>query len=230
MIDRSSESGSTVIGSSLHGALRLTRKALRRFRYAVAPPPPPPAQLEMIWPAGSLDVPPMVLEAGFVLRTYTTADESAYFRLLARANLEPYSLDWWLPYLLPDGFFVVEEKSSGRMVATCFAAHHPTPRHPFGGQLGWLAADPEYAGRGLGYAATAAVTRRLVSAGYRRIYLTTDDVRLAAIRVYLKMGWLPLLYKDDMAERWKAVCGRVGQPFTAAAAITEDRCGRIPGP
>lgn len=192
-------------------ARRLGAGLLRRAQRLVVPVPVAPAQLEMVWPEQRLqDVPPVELPYGFGLRTFQPADEAAYYGLLARANLERFPLDWWVLHMLPDGFFLVEEEGSGKLVATCLAAHHPTDRHPFGGQLGWLAADQDYTGRGLGYAVSAAVTRRLVTAGYRRIYLTTDDFRLAAIKIYLKMGWVPLLYQEDMADRWKAVCNKLG--------------------
>jgi mycothiol synthase len=203
---------------------RLSLGILRRARRLVFPAPPPPAQLEMIWPEERLhEVPLVEIPPGFRLRTYQPSDEVAYFELLGRASLRPYPLQAWSTFLLPDGFFVIEEESSGKLVATCFAAHHPTPRHPFAGQLGWLAADRDYAGRGLGYTATAAVTRRLISAGYRRIYLTTDDFRLAAIKIYLKMGWVPLLYQEDMAGRWKAVCEKLGLPFDCGNATDEEQ-------
>ena len=45
------------------------------------------------------------------------------------------------------------------------------------------------------------------------IYLSTDDWRLPAIKVYLKLGYEPLLYADDMKGRWKAVCGKLGWPM-----------------
>jgi mycothiol synthase len=188
----------------------VARRAARIFVH----PPAPPAQLEMLWPEHRLaDLPVVNVPAGFLLRTYTPADEAQYFALLERAQMGRCPLDYWLQHVLPGGFFVIEEQSSGRLVATCLASHHPAARHPFGGNLGWLAADPDYSGRGLGFAASAAVVERLVSAGYRRIYLTTDDFRLAAISVYLKMGWVPFLYLPEMPERWRQVCGQLGWPY-----------------
>jgi mycothiol synthase len=52
----------------------------------------------------------------------------------------------------------------------------------------------------------AEVTRRLLSAGYREIYLQTDDWRLPAIKTYLNLGYVPLLCEPDMEERWRLVC------------------------
>ncbi len=76
-----------------------------------------------------------------------------------------------------------------------------------------MAGDARHAHRGLGRAVCAAVVRRLLSAGYHRIYLKTDDFRLPAITVYLRMGFVPFLYQQDMP----ALAGRLpqlGWPYT----------------
>lgn len=91
--------------------------------------------------------------------------------------------------------------------------HDHTEQHPFGGELGWLAADPAHAGRGLGMAVSAAVTGRLISAGYRNIHLYTEEWRLAAIKTYLKLGYIPFLFAPEMAGRWRKVCAQLQWPF-----------------
>jgi mycothiol synthase len=173
--------------------------------------------LEMVWPTTRLsDPPPITVAPGYALRQYTSGDRLAYFALLASAEMAPCPLDYWENHLLPDGFFVVEHCQSRALVATCFASHHPSLRHPRGGNLGWLAADPAHHGRGLGAAVSAAVTARLLEGAYRRIYLETNDHRLAAIKIYLQLGWVPLLYQSDMPGRWQAICEQLTWPFDPA--------------
>lgn len=92
--------------------------------------------------------------------------------------------------------------------------HDHSDLHPFGGELGWVAADPAHAGKGLGYAVCAAVTARLLQAGYDNIHLYTEHWRLAAIKTYLKLGYLPFLFAPEMAERWRAVCIQLSWSFT----------------
>lgn len=167
----------------------------------------------MVWPEARLGTPPSMSRAeGFNLRTYRTGDEEGFFSLLNGVGMN-CPLDYWMNHVLPEGFFFIEHKESGRLVATCMATHHPTKRHPFAGNLGWLASDSDYQGRGLGYVISAAVTRRLIEAGYRRIFLETDDFRLPAIKIYLKLGWVPFLFQDDMPSRWQAVCQQLGWTF-----------------
>ena len=59
--------------------------------------------------------------------------------------------------------------------------------------------DSRHKGKGIGYTVCAAVTRSLVERGYSRIFLTTDDWRLPAIAIYLKLGYVPDLYLPEMA-------------------------------
>lgn len=177
--------------------------------------PTEPSLLEMVWPETRLGDPPTVaVHPGYTLRQYRPDDREAYFKLLASAGMLPCRLEYWEDHLLPNGFFVIEHNESGALVATCMASHHPAPRHPRAGNLGWLAADPAHKGHQLGQAVTAAVTARLIVGGYRRIYLETHDFRLAAIKIYLKMGWVPLLYQEDMHDRWLVICEKLGWPFT----------------
>ena len=93
------------------------------------------------------------------------------------------------------------------------ATHMPSDLHPFGGELGWVAGDPDHSGKGLGRVVCSAVVKRYLDAGYKRIYLKTDDWRLPAIKTYLKIGFGPFLFDDTMEQRWKAVCDNLNWPF-----------------
>lgn len=178
-------------------------------------------QLQMVWPLSRLGEPPVwTVPEGYVLRTYQPGDEPGFFRLMDRAGFKGWDMEKfqpWLQKVLPNGFFFVVLQRSGDLVATAMATHHPSPLHPFGGELGWVAGDPAHQGKGLGYVVCAAVTRRFLEAGYKRIYLQTDDWRLPALKTYLKLGWVPFLFQEDMPGRWKAVCETLGWPYTPEA-------------
>jgi mycothiol synthase len=190
---------------------RIVKGVMRRLTGRVEPVE---ALLEMLWPESLRERPlQVVVAAGYRLRQFEPGDRDAYFRLLAAAGMDACRLEYWEQHLLPDGFFLAEHVESKALVATCMASHHPAPRHPRAGNLGWLAADPAHGGRGLGRAVAAAVTARLIAGGYNRIYLETHDFRLPAIRVYLSMGWRPFLYQEDMQRRWRAVHEKLGIPF-----------------
>ncbi len=153
---------------------------------------------------------------GYTLRTFADTDTARYLELMRLAGFEgwgPETVQDTMKRILPDGFFVIQHVS-GVLVATAMATHAPAPLHPSGGELGWVAGHPEHSGRGLGAIVCAAVVRRYRAAGYRRIFLRTDDFRLPAIKVYLKLGFVPFLFAPDMRERWQAVCAKLGWPFT----------------
>ena len=85
---------------------------------------------------------------------------------------------------------------------------------PRGGQLAWVATAPAHRGRGLATWLSTLATARLERDGYRRIFLCTGDDLTAAIRVYLRLGYVPCLYASDQRERWERICTAIGTPFT----------------
>jgi len=178
---------------------------------------PPRPQLQMLWPKDRLDSPPSpVLPRGYALRQYRPEDVNQYIKLMARAGFEDWTeerVNRQIRTIIPGGFFVIEHKRSRRLVATAICNHSPDALHPFGGELGWVAGDPEHRGKGLGLAVCAAVVARFIAAGYEEIYLRTDDWRLPAIKVYLKLGFRPLYFTDGMAERWQRVCEKLQWPL-----------------
>jgi mycothiol synthase len=73
------------------------------------------------------------------------------------------------------------------------------------GMVHYVATDPDYRGRGLGFAVTNAVLHHMKGEGKSAAYLSTDDFRLPAIKIYLKLGFEPDTSKEGHAERWQAV-------------------------
>lgn len=177
-----------------------------------------PPQLQMVWPAYLLDAPsPVRLPPGYALRTYQPGDELRFCEVMALAGWPGWtgeSLRSWMSRILPEGWFMAVHEASRAIVATAMALHDHSDEHPFGGELGWVACDPDHRGQGLGMAVSAAVTARLIGAGYRNIHLYTEDWRLPALKTYLKLGYIPYLASPDMGARWQAICAQLGWPFT----------------
>ena len=169
-------------------------------------------QLQMIFPENAfkkavVPKPP----AGYALRTYKKGDEKGYVRVMQKAGFEKWNYTGEvLKTALPEGIFFIVHKKTGKIVATACAQNYPADIHPQGGVLGWVAADPGHRGKNLGYIVSMAAVQKLVKLGYKRIYLLTDDWRLPAIKIYLKMGFIPLHYKPDMKKRWAEVVKLLG--------------------
>jgi len=176
-----------------------------------------PEQLQMLWPEERLGAPPRVSVAGgYALRTFRDGDMGAYLGLAHAAGFEHFdekSVSEYMRHSLPGGVFVVERDASGELVASAMAQHVPEELHPAGGVLGWVMGRPGHSGRGLGLTVCAAATALLLRAGYRRIHLKTDDWRLAALKTYFNLGWVPFLFAAGMKERWREVCGKLAWPF-----------------
>lgn len=146
---------------------------------------------------------------GYRLRTYCDADRDAYAALMREGGFEGWTQDHLkgtLARVLPGGLFFLEHLATGELAATASAQHRPTDLFPFGGELGWVAARPEHRGKRLGKIASAAAVVRLLDAGYDTVYLSTDEWRLAAVKIYLDLGFRPVLYLTEMEERWNIVC------------------------
>jgi len=181
-------------------------------------------QLQMVWPEHLLNAPPAVrLPFGYTLRTYRRGDEARFYEVMELAGWPGWNdekLRPWISRIPPESWFMAIHEESNEIVATAMALHDHSELHPFGGELGWAAGDPAHAGKGLGMAVCAAVTARLIDAGYRNIHLYTEHWRLAALKTYLKLGYIPFLYTPEMPERWQAICAQLQWPFTPEMSFT----------
>ena len=172
-------------------------------------------QLFMIRPAAPLEPPPPV-SPGFTVRPATPGDRDSYaqlFRVVFPEAQLPF--DSLCEHSMTGGFLVVANEA-GQVIASAAAAIFPKDDHPGGASLQWVMADTAHRGLGLGRAAVHAATLMLADSGQPYAYLSTDDWRVAAISIYLSLGWQPLLYEADMPGRWSHVIGRMERSFIEA--------------
>ncbi|MCW5942174.1 MAG: GNAT family N-acetyltransferase [Fimbriimonadaceae bacterium] len=161
----------------------------------------------MRWPVGRTP-PENHAPVGYALRLYREGDQAAYLDLMRRSGLAEWTvpeLEGLLPGTLSQGFFVIEHGASGALAATAQARRSFHAAHPGGSEIGWVAADPDHAGRGLGLIVTSAAVRRSLALGYVDVFLLTDDWRTPAIRTYLRMGFEPIVEDDDARGRWATI-------------------------
>ena len=152
------------------------------------------------------------LPGEFRLRTFREEDLASFRELMTAVQLGQWddaTLERVRPTILRDGWLVIEHGDS--VVASAMAHHRPSEIHPGGGEVGWVASHPAHRGRGLGKAVICAAVGKLLDTGYRRSYLATDDFRLAAIGVYLELGFEPFMFEDSMVGRWTEVLFRLGR-------------------
>lgn len=80
-------------------------------------------------------------------------------------------------------------------------------------EIGWIACHPEHRGRNLGGQVTSGAVAVALKLSRRPIYLLTDDFRLPALKVYLKLGFVPDMQHPSYAERWQGIFGRLGESY-----------------
>ena len=173
----------------------------------------------MFWsgnqPEAALTVPP---PTGYSLRTHQPGDEGRFFEIMSLAGWPGWDeekLAPWLPRILPEGWLMAIHDGDDEIAATCMAM--TSDAYPGGGELGWLACDPAHQGVGLGEVVSAEVTTRFLEEGYTIIHLYTEHYRPAAIKTYLKLGYIPFLSSPEMAEIWRIVCKQLNWPFSPKA-------------
>ncbi|MBB6734290.1 GNAT family N-acetyltransferase [Cohnella zeiphila] len=159
------------------------------------------------------DLPPVELPDGIVCRHFAPGDETAWESIVEKAFGWKRSFREEIashPYFRPERvlFLCID----GTPVATACAWHEAK----WGEDCGYLhmvGVDPRFAGRRLGYWVSLAALRRMAADGMRQALLETDDFRLAAVKTYLGLGFLPDLEEERIRTRWKEVYRRLRLPF-----------------
>ena len=170
-----------------------------------------PQQLRMIFDCATTTIPALAPPAGFLVRALQPGDEEAYLQLrrdggFGTSNWTRVNLDKLLAKALPGGLFLAVDAATGALAASAAAEKTDDAEHPELGCLGWVMTAEAYRGRQLGKAVSLAAMHHLARHGYQKFALKTDDWRLPAVNMYLKLGWKPWLYDDDMPARWQTLC------------------------
>jgi len=114
-------------------------------------------------------------------------------------------------YVADGNFVIVDKLQEDKIVATA-AAFCPQGQPDGFCHIEYVAANAGYAGRGLGRAVTLAALHRLRKGGMAMARLGTWDFCLAAIKLYLELGFLPDLAVDDtMPGRWDSIYAALGK-------------------
>jgi mycothiol synthase len=175
--------------------------------------------LYLLWPDHLLSEPPRAdIPAGYVSRPYAAGDDDELRRLLEGESWVASDEEWqdYKDRILPAGLFLILRAETNALAATAGAVHNPNPGRyyfPFGGELGNVFVHPAHRGKRLGYLASALVVERFIAAGYESIRVCVQGFRLAAVKTYLRLGFVPFLHSDEVRARWERLCGQVGQPF-----------------
>lgn len=163
--------------------------------------------------ASLASLPALELPAGFHMRHYEPGDELHWEALVEK------SFGWSRnfgrriashPYFKPERVLFICDQE--KPVATACAWEEPQWEEDCG-YLHMVGVDPDYGGRGLGYSISLAALHRMREEGKRHAVLETDDFRLGAIHIYLKLGYVPAYEGAELAERWRQVYAKLNIPL-----------------
>ena len=137
-----------------------------------------------------------------IIRDDETLESSYRTRLIEHIGYNPDTI-----------FFVMLD---GKEVATVTALTEENGT----GWLHMVTAKPEARGRGVAKYLISIAEVALYKSGMEKILLQTKEFRAVAIKAYLSAGYKPVLYTDEMEERWTAFLNEYG--YSKIDAVDED--------
>lgn len=78
------------------------------------------------------------------------------------------------------------------------------------GDMHMVGIRPDFRGKGLGKYLNQITLCHLRERDITAVFLTTDEWRVAAVKSYLRAGFLPVQYDVGMQERWEAMLETLG--------------------
>ena len=155
------------------------------------------------------------LPEGYALRHFRPGDGPHWSAVYAEAFGREYTPELFEKIMQSDPAFRPERvwfvTQADLPVATASAYERPAFL-PGASMIHYVATRPAHAGKRLGHAATLAALHHMVAEGWKAAWLSTDDFRLAAIKVYLDLGFRPLVGDESHRSRWPAVFAKLGAP------------------
>ena len=170
------------------------------------------------------DLPQYALPAGYSLRAFGPGDRETWLRLWRAA--EPFqtirdgtfdnefAAD--LPGMARRCVFLVSP--AGEDIGTATAWYERRFLRRAWGRIHWLCIVPPEQGKGLSHGLMTAAMNRLRALGHRRALLVTQTPRLAAIRTYLRFGFVPDPTDLGAARAWRLVAQYIDHPALKALA------------
>lgn len=210
------DDSAALIRDRLNGKLNRWQRIRRRMREVIHAPSGSGAgeatakalpQLVM-WRTSLADLPPLEMPAGVTCRTMREGDAPAWDTIVSEAFGWPEPTGHFDAHIRPDPFFVPHRVlfllREGVPVATASAWYKPQKLGVDVGYLHFVAVRPGHTNKGLGTMASLAAMHAMAAEGRTKALLLTDDHRHAAIHIYLKLGFTPLVTHESHPERWRA--------------------------
>lgn len=161
------------------------------------------------------------LPEGFRFRFYQDGDREKWpeFYTLSDqfSDLTPESFDQQFHQnyaALRERMIFVEDEDGG-MVGTSAAWYDDADNDPAMGRVHWVAVHPEFRDRGLGKQLLRETLLQLTRLGHTKAHLITANMRLPAIDMYLRHGFVPEPRSAEENDAWRGVAENLRQELRA---------------
>ena len=160
------------------------------------------------------DISDCALPAGYSIRWYRPGDEIVWWRIQLLAD----EYNKVTPGLFEEEFGADAQVLSERQCFLCdgdanaigtAAAWFDNHAGKSLGRIHWVAITPKHQSKGLAKPLLAAACNRLKSLGHSKTFLTTQTCRVAAINLYAKFGFVPVIESDRDREIWEELATHV---------------------
>ena len=149
-------------------------------------------------------LPPFALPEGFSLHNHVEGEDKNWEDLIEKAFGSRFSFN---DVIVNGGGYkpeyVLYIAKNGVDIATATAVEKDI--FPGEGWFRMIGTAPEARGLGAGRLVCLAALHSLAARGYKSVVLSTDDVRIPAIKLYLSLGFEPIFTHESHEERWKKV-------------------------
>lgn len=154
------------------------------------------------------DIPHFNLPSGYSIRWYQPGDENSWDRIHVLADkyskvtpdLHEKEFGSDTQMLAERQCFLVDNKDVLIGTATAWFGDHG--KHSIG-RIHWVALVPTEQSKGLAKPLLTTVCKRLNNLGHSKAYLTTQTVRIPAINLYLKFGFVPSIISERDRQIWR---------------------------
>lgn len=156
------------------------------------------------------DIPDYGLPDGYSIRQYQPGDEKSWRRIHLLADKytdvtpDLYEKEFGsnAQMLAERQYFLVDRRGSPIGTASAWFDNR-IEQSP--GRIHWVAIIPTEQGKGLAKPLLTTVCNRLKYLGHNRAHLTTQTVRIPAINLYLKFGFVPSIDSERDRQIWRQV-------------------------
>ena len=154
------------------------------------------------------NIPDLSLPAGYSIRWYQPGDEKAWHRIHVLADKHTnMTSDLYEKEFGSDTQILNERQcfladSKGSLIGTATAWFDETGEQSVG-RIHWVALVPSEQSKGLSKSLLTIACNRLKDLGHSKAYLTTQTVRVPAINLYLKFGFVPAIASELDMQIWR---------------------------